>query len=62
VALEPGNSRAHSDLGLILAMQGRLDEAAVHLERAIALDPQAQDARRNLAVVQQRLGRGGAQR
>jgi tetratricopeptide (TPR) repeat protein len=41
----------------VLAVQGRLDEAIGHLERAIALDPQSEDARRNLAVVEQRLGR-----
>jgi Flp pilus assembly protein TadD len=40
---------------MILAIQGRFDEAAVHLERALAVDPQSEDARRNLAMVQQRL-------
>ena len=50
----PRNSQAHSDLGLVLALQGRLDEAAGHLQRAIALDPQAEDARRNLALVEAR--------
>ena len=54
VDLEPGNSRAQSDLGLILAVQGRLDEAAEHLKQAIVLDPQAVDARRTLALVEQR--------
>ena len=62
VELDPANSRAHGDLGLILAIQGRLDEAAGHLEVAITLDPQAEDARKNLAVVQQRRARGTAQR
>ena len=60
VELEPGNSRALSDLGLILAVQGRLDEAAEHLKRAIALDPQAVDARRTLALVEQRRNRDPA--
>jgi Flp pilus assembly protein TadD len=60
VELEPGNSRALSDLGLTLAVQGRLDEAAEHLKRAIALDPQAVDARRTLALVEQRRNRDPA--
>ena len=57
VELDPGNPGALNDLGLMLAVQGRFDEAAAFLERARAIDPQLADARRTLAMVQQRRGR-----
>ena len=57
VELDPNNPRALNDLGLMLAVRGRFDEAAAFLERALAIDPQLVDARRTLAMVQQRRGR-----
>ena len=57
VELDPNNPGALNDLGLMLAVQGRFDEAAAFLERALAIDPQLVDARRTLAMVQQRRGR-----
>jgi spermidine synthase len=57
VELDPNNPRALNDLGLMLAIQGRFDEAAAYLERALAIDPRLVDARRTLAMVQQRRGR-----
>lgn len=57
VELDPSNPGALNDLGLMLAVQGRFDEAAAVLERALAIDPQLVDARRTLAMVQQRRGR-----
>jgi predicted membrane-bound spermidine synthase len=57
VQLDPNNPGALNDLGLMLAVQGRFDEAAPYLERALAIDPQLIDARRTLAMVQQRRGR-----
>ncbi len=57
VELDPNNPGALNDLGLMLAVQGRFDEAAAFLERALAIDPQMVDARRTLAMVQQRRGR-----
>ena len=39
IQLDPGLAKAHAHLGLSLKREGRLDEAAVCLKRAIELDP-----------------------
>jgi tetratricopeptide (TPR) repeat protein len=39
VVADPGSSRAHVDLAVILQMQGHLDEAARSHEHALVLDP-----------------------
>ncbi len=54
--IEPGKSQVHSDLGLLLARMGKLDEAVDQFQRALALDPQSEDARRYLAALLQKRG------
>ncbi len=41
----------HNNLGAVLRAQDKLDEAAVHYERALALQPDYAEARDNLAAV-----------
>jgi Tfp pilus assembly protein PilF len=45
------NVVAHNNLGRALYLQGRLREAAEHLERALALEPQFAEAHNNLGAV-----------
>jgi tetratricopeptide (TPR) repeat protein len=40
LASEPGDARAHNNLGVALAHQGRYDEAIPHYEKALELDSQ----------------------
>lgn len=47
VAKRPANWRAHNNLGVALAEQGRLDEAFVHFSEAVRLNPSAPDALHN---------------
>lgn len=56
VTKRPNNSRAHYNLGIALAEQGRLDEAVAHFVRVIQLKPGSTDARNNLAVISIRGG------
>lgn len=51
VALMPDDSAAHELLGRVLALQGRLDEAAAQFRRALDLDPAHSQARENLSRV-----------
>jgi tetratricopeptide (TPR) repeat protein len=53
--LDPGSKDAHSNLGIALARQGKLDEAIRHYEIALAIDPQYRQAHQNLgaALIQQ---------
>lgn len=44
LVLVPGLAEAHNGLGSILLAQGRRDEAAVHLERALAFAPELYEA------------------
>jgi len=44
VALEPGSARARADLGAVLMLQGRWDEARSELDRARDADPQSPEA------------------
>lgn len=48
---------AHNNLGAMLGERGELDEAARHLERAVALKPDHGGAYANLGVVHARQGR-----
>lgn len=48
---------AHNNLGAMLGERGELDEAARHLERAVALKPDHAGAYANLGVVHARQGR-----
>jgi len=42
--LQPGNPRAHFNLGVLLAREGRLDEALRELKETLQLDPGNQQA------------------
>ena len=48
VRLDPNDAAAHNNLGIALGSVGRLDEARRAFERALALQPGFEDARRNL--------------
>ena len=39
LAIHPGIAEIHNELGIILAQQGKLDQAVAPLEQAIALQP-----------------------
>ncbi|MBI4348786.1 MAG: tetratricopeptide repeat protein [Elusimicrobia bacterium] len=56
IALCPGLISAHIDLGVALCQRDRLDEAAFHLGRAVALNPRNTLAAYDLAMVQLRQG------
>jgi len=57
VAKRPLNPRAHTDLGKILAAQGRVDEAIEHYERALQIEPKHYTAHNNLGNALVRQGR-----
>ena len=48
LALEPGSSWSHNNLGVALAEEGLLDEARRHFSEALRLDPDNESARFNL--------------
>lgn len=52
----PADAAAHALLGVIRAAQGRDDEAAACLRRALYLDPEHEDALVHLAVILERRG------
>ncbi len=49
LALNPNADLAHNNLGLLLARQGKVQEAIPHFERAVALRPGSAHAHNNLA-------------
>ncbi len=49
LACTTGNSVAHNSLGVVLASQGRIEEAKTHYQAALEIDPQDVDPRCNLA-------------
>ncbi len=49
VRLKETSAAAHANLGPVLCSLGNVDECIVHLERALALDPEYTSARANLA-------------
>ncbi len=57
VEADPGSLNAQYNLGRALAMSGRLDEAAAHLEQALRIQADDPDARRELAAVRARQAR-----
>ncbi|PWT99662.1 MAG: hypothetical protein C5B51_26655 [Terriglobia bacterium] len=50
VALNPGRSALHNNLGYNLLLQGKTEGAAAEFHRALELDPHAQIARNNLGA------------
>lgn len=56
VTKRPANARAHNNLGRIVQLDGRFDEAALHYQRAVELDPANAQAHFNLGLVRFRLG------
>ncbi len=52
----PGYAAAASNLGMVLAAQGRMDEALASLRHAVTLDPRHAGARVNLAALLQQGG------
>lgn len=55
--MDPDGYAAHSDLGLILHMNGRHQEAEIHYLRAIEINPKDVTAHFNLALLQADTGR-----
>jgi Flp pilus assembly protein TadD len=51
--LRPGHALAHTNLGSVLAITGRFDEAADEFNRALEIDPGLGPARLYLARAQQ---------
>jgi tetratricopeptide (TPR) repeat protein len=49
----PDFAPAHNALGIALASSGDLDQAVKHFERAVALDPEFAEGRRNLDLARQ---------
>ena len=57
VAKRPQNARAHYNLGVTLALPGRVEEAIGHFEQAVRIKPDYVDAHYNLDLALVRLGR-----
>src|SRR5512138_3553214 len=57
VERSPDKARPHNNLGDALRKAGRLEEAQVHFERALALKPDYPDALNNLATIYNNNGR-----
>ena len=57
VKKSPQKCRTHSNLGVALAKQGRLDEAIAHYLEAILISPAYAEARNNLGVALAKQGR-----
>jgi len=53
----PDNADAHAAYGGVLVARGRIDAAVAEFERALALRPDADDVRLDLARALDRLGR-----
>ena len=56
LAADPGHAAANNNLGLCLAMGGRLDEAVPCFRRALGADPDSVDAAANLAQALEQTG------
>src|SRR5262249_23976939 len=57
---DPDYALAHNNLGALLEVTGRADEAQAHFERAVALRPDNVEARSNLAQLLSNRGRAAA--
>ena len=47
---EPDNAKYHTNLGCVLARQGRLDEAVQNFSTALQLNPQDRKAAENMQL------------
>ena len=56
IEYDPGFARAHNNRGVVYAALGRMDEAAIEFERALALDPKLAPAAKNLKKARRMLG------
>jgi Flp pilus assembly protein TadD len=50
--INPHDAQSHNNLGVALAEQGRLKEAVAHFTEALRIDPNFQEAKRNLELSQ----------
>jgi tetratricopeptide (TPR) repeat protein len=57
LAVTPDNVIARHNLGFALGTKGRLDEATMHVERALQFDPDFAAAHNNLAIILTKKGR-----
>jgi len=57
VSRSPNKARPHNNLGDALKKAGRIEEAAPHFERALALQPDYPDALNNVATIYNSSGR-----
>ena len=55
LASNPMHAEAHNNLGIILAKQGRLDEAVSQFVEALRIDPDFTKAKRNLQKAQMQM-------
>ncbi len=55
LALDPDHSLANTEIGVILAISGRLAEAESHFQRALKRDPNNELARENLNIVERQI-------
>ncbi len=57
IEADPGNHKAHGNLGIVLLRQGRLDQAVGHFQTAVALKPDHAGAYNNLGNALDNQGR-----
>ena len=55
--LDPGDAKAHNNLGIALIRERRFDEAVTELQRALEINPEYGEAHNNLGVALQQKGR-----
>jgi tetratricopeptide (TPR) repeat protein len=48
--LDPGDAKAHNNLGVLLLRKGRLDEGIAHFQKALEVDPEYGEALNNLGI------------
>jgi tetratricopeptide (TPR) repeat protein len=55
--LDPGDAKAHNNLGVLLLQKGRLDEAAGHFQSAVDASSEFGDAQSNLGIAMLQKGK-----
>jgi len=48
--LDPGDAKAHNNLGVLLLRKGRLDEGIAHFQKALEVNPEYGEALNNLGI------------